>query len=183
MGSRIDPDFSVVTSKASANNRMSQEDNRQNRSKPVISIHLRTGLKVQRYASQAKAAAALGIDQSALSKCCRGKIHSAGGFSWQFENEGDDEEDKEGDGDSDVQVVKTNSAVIKSKKANMHGVGDQDLIAARLREYNRKKESKGQKQNGRPTPVYSINLTTGLIVKRYSSQKKAAAAMGISFVC
>jgi hypothetical protein len=120
---------------------------------------------MQTYSSQTIAAATIGIDGSAISKCCRGKIGSAGGFKWQYASRDAINTDRaeiiddKDDGASDVEVTRLNRGVKEVKKANVSKVGNLDLIAARLREYARDKEAKGQKR--RRTPVYSINLITG----------------------
>jgi hypothetical protein len=136
----------------------------------IVIIIIITGLIVQTYSSQVIAAAAVGTARSSISKCCHGSLGSTGGFKWQYasrdENNTDRAEiiDDKDDGTSDVEVAKPYGETKKVKKANISKVGNLDLIAARLREYARDKEAKGQKR--RRTPVYSINLITGWVHSR-----------------
>lgn len=61
--------------------------------------------------------------------------------------------------------------------------GSRDLIAAEAKTPARKGGTQGSKgRRGRPiTPVNSIDLLTGLKVKRFPSQKIAADTLGISY--
>jgi hypothetical protein len=49
----------------------------------IEQIDLETGAVVRSYRSQSAAANALGVSQSTISMCCRGKLHSAYGFGWR----------------------------------------------------------------------------------------------------
>ena len=42
---------------------------------------------VAEFPSIIEAARTLGIDQSSISKCCKGKLHSAGGYLWKYKEE------------------------------------------------------------------------------------------------
>ena len=60
-------------------------------SKPVIAIDKRTGLIVE-FLSAHEAERVLGISQSNITKCCKGKKKSIGGFYWMYANNNDDTE-------------------------------------------------------------------------------------------
>ena len=55
------------------------------RSKPIIQS-TKDGAFIRKWTSSTEAGQALHIDSSAITKCCKGKAASAGGFSFQYEN-------------------------------------------------------------------------------------------------
>jgi len=77
-------------------------------SKEVIQYDLATGKLLKTYASGSKAAQALGISQSNVSHCCRGKSKSAGGFGFRFALS-----DSESNSDDELS---SNSPVMNSKR-------------------------------------------------------------------
>jgi hypothetical protein len=158
---------------------------------PVIAINLKSGLQEKRYSSQNKATLELRISKRHISECCQGIRAEAGGFGWQYAPENKlntaevEDIDANEERDSDVEIIEKRDDTDQYKKnnnINIHGVGDRDLIAARLREYaknkvtNKENRWKGLSKNtinqvAQSTskkgcggqPVYSINLTTGLL--------------------
>lgn len=57
--------------------------NHPRRSKPVIAINKVSGLILE-YTSVSEASRVTGVDQSSITKCCKGKRKSAGGYYWHF---------------------------------------------------------------------------------------------------
>lgn len=66
-------------------NKRSAENRRNDpkRSKPVIAIDKVTGLIVE-FPSAREAERVLRIDQSSITKCCKGRLKSTGGFAWYY---------------------------------------------------------------------------------------------------
>lgn len=58
--------------------------------KPVSQLSL-NGEVITTYASLTKAYHATGVDQSGISKCCKGKVKSAGGFRWCYKEDSNNE--------------------------------------------------------------------------------------------
>lgn len=52
--------------------------------KPILQIDKNTGEVIKEYPSIKDASKQLGIDQSQISKCAKGKEKSAGGFIWRY---------------------------------------------------------------------------------------------------
>jgi hypothetical protein len=178
--------------KVAKKNDVQTKTQRKSAPQPVISINLKSGLQEKRYSSQNKATLELRISKRHISECCQGIRAEAGGFGWQYapENKQNAAEVEGIDGneerDSDVEIIEKKDDTDKYKKnnnINIHGVGDRDLIAARLKEYaknkviNKENRRKGLSKNTTNQvaqsrskkgcggqPVCSINLTTGLLL-------------------
>lgn len=77
-----------VTGKENQNNPVTRpkhiEANRKRLNKPVVQINKETGDIIRVWACAKDASREIGIDFSHISKCCRGKRKSAGGFIWRF---------------------------------------------------------------------------------------------------
>lgn len=52
--------------------------------KPVIQIDIKTNNVIQEWISGIEVQRQLGIDSSAISKVCRGKLNQTGGFKWKY---------------------------------------------------------------------------------------------------
>lgn len=58
---------------------------------PVVKAVLQlttSGELVRKWESARRAAISLGFDPSAITKCCKGKLQTTGGFAWRYEIEG-----------------------------------------------------------------------------------------------
>lgn len=60
-----------------------------NRSKPIVQIDQQTGQVIRRWPCGREVQRQLGIAFGSISKCCLGKLKSAGGFIWRYESGGD----------------------------------------------------------------------------------------------
>ena len=64
---------------------MSREDNTiYSNARQVQMFDKKTGELLATFPSTGEAARVTGINQSCISKCCRGKIKSAGGYKWRY---------------------------------------------------------------------------------------------------
>ena len=52
--------------------------------KPVIQIDIKTNNVIQEWVSGIEVQRQLGIDSSAISKVCKGKLNQTGGFKWKY---------------------------------------------------------------------------------------------------
>lgn len=55
-----------------------------------VNQYSKEGELIRKYFSIAEAAKTTGIDSSSISKCCRGKLKSTGGFIWKYEEKEDE---------------------------------------------------------------------------------------------
>ena len=52
-----------------------------------VSQYSKDGTFIRSYFSLSEASKATGVDSSGISKCCRGKLKTTGGFVWKYEEE------------------------------------------------------------------------------------------------
>ena len=71
--------------------RKQSEEHIKKRSKSILGIDKVTGLIVE-FPSAKEAEREMGIAQSNITKCCKGKLNSCGGFYWMYKNNNDDTE-------------------------------------------------------------------------------------------
>lgn len=61
-----------------------KENSRWSKSKPVKQIDVKSGKTIRLWRCIREADEVLGIDNSSISRCCRGKQNTAGGYKWEY---------------------------------------------------------------------------------------------------
>ena len=59
------------------------EEHKKNKSKPILQYY-KDGVFIKAWIGATEAGMVLCIDQSSITKCCKGKLKSSGGFIWRY---------------------------------------------------------------------------------------------------